>query len=131
VILDLGRVKELADVRINGKQAGVLWYAPFRTDITGYVKSGVNTIEIAVTNTWVNRLIGDEQFPEDCTWGDLTRAGRSLMEFPEWLIRNQPRPVKERQAFSTWNYYTKDSPLSESGLMGPVKLVFEGLIQTK
>ena len=129
VILDLGRVKDLADIRINGKQVCILWHYPFRTDITEYLKPGTNSIEIAVTNTWANRLIGDENFPEDCTWGQFTRAGRSLIEFPEWLIKNQQRPVKERLTFATWNYFTKESRLLEAGLMGPVRLVFEGVIQ--
>lgn len=130
VILDLGRVKELADIKINGKPVGVLWHYPFSTDITEFLKIGTNILEIAVTNTWANRMIGDEQFPEDCTWGQF-REGRSLIEFPEWLIKNQQRPSKERFTFATWNYFTKESPLLEAGLMGPVRLVFEGVIQTK
>ena len=131
VILDLGLVKEIADVRINGKQAGILWHAPFITDITRYLKPGVNIIEIDVTNTWVNRLIGDEQFPEDCNWGGFFRVGCSLIEFPQWLINNQQRPSKERSTFATWNYFTRESPLPESGLIGPVFLLFEGVKQAK
>lgn len=131
VILDLGKVKELADVSINGRKVGVLWYNPFRTNITGFLKPGLNTIEVAVTNTWANRLIGDERYKDDCVWGGMTRAGRSLAEFPEWLINGQPRPSKERVGFSTWNYFTKDSPLMESGLLGPVRLVFEGVVHAK
>jgi hypothetical protein len=131
VILELGRVKELADVSINGWKVTVLWYNPFRTYISTYLKPGMNTIEVSVTNTWANRLIGDERFPDDCVWGGVTRAGRSLAEFPEWLINGQSRPSKERVGFSTWNYFTKDSPLMESGLLGPVRLVFEGVVQAK
>ena len=125
MILDLGQVKDLAEVRINGKNAGILWYYPFRTYITEYIKPGVNTIEIAVTNTWANRTIGDELFPDDCTWGDMTRSGQSLLEFPEWLIKNQDRPSNERITFSTWKYYTKGSPLLSSGLIGPVRIIYE------
>jgi hypothetical protein len=61
LFLDLGRVKDLAEVVVNGKSLGVVWKTPFRTDITSALKPGDNTIEIKVTNVWVNRLIGDAQ----------------------------------------------------------------------
>jgi hypothetical protein len=131
LIIDLGNVKELASLKINGKSAGVLWHPPFRTDITKYLQKGSNTLEIAVTNTWANRMIGDEMFPDDCVWGEVTRAGQSLMEFPEWLIKNQPRPSAERTSFATWKYYTKKSPLLRSGLIGPVKIIYEGKVIVK
>ncbi len=59
--LDLGNVKNLAEVYINGKSAGLLWKSPFRIDVTDYLKEGDNRLEIKVTNLWVNRLIGDQQ----------------------------------------------------------------------
>ncbi|MDR1011798.1 MAG: hypothetical protein LBM04_11875, partial [Opitutaceae bacterium] len=70
VYLNLGIVKELASITINGKPVAVLWHAPYETDITPYIKAGKNEIAIAVTNTWANRLIGDNNYPDDCEWGD-------------------------------------------------------------
>ena len=134
VRLDMGGVKELARVRVNGIDCGVAWKAPFWVDISNALKVGANTVEIEVTNTWANRLIGDEQEPPDSTftepviqgfWKDKDGkpfpVGSVLVEFPEWMMKNQPRPGN-RVAFSSWNYFTKDSPLLESGLIGPVQL---------
>ena len=59
--IDLGEVKNLAEVTVNGKPLGTVWHAPYRVDATGALKSGANEITIKVTNAWVNRLIGDEQ----------------------------------------------------------------------
>jgi hypothetical protein len=59
LILDLGVVKEVAVIRINGKEAGVLWKEPYRIDIAAYVKAGENQIEIKVVNSWNNRIVGD------------------------------------------------------------------------
>ena len=57
--LELGRVADIAEVKINGQEVAVLWAAPFRVDITRQVKPGDNLIEIEVTNTWHNRLAYD------------------------------------------------------------------------
>jgi hypothetical protein len=57
--LDLGIVQNLAEVIINGKSLGIVWKRPFRVDATKDLKQGDNTVEIKVTNLWVNRLIGD------------------------------------------------------------------------
>jgi len=65
VYLDLGDVRELAEVFVNGKSAGVLWKAPFRADITSLVKSGTNKLKIEVMNMWINRLVGDQYLPEE------------------------------------------------------------------
>ena len=65
VYLDLGDVKNLAEVSINGKPLGILWKAPFRVDATGAVTDGTNHLEIKVTNLWPNRLIGDQKLPVD------------------------------------------------------------------
>ena len=133
--LDLGTVKELARIRVNGIDCGVTWHTPFRVDVTKALKPGKNELEVDVTNTWANRLIGDEQEPVDCVQ-DLVEqkvfknreggyfVGRMLTEFPDWLLENQPRPTK-RQAFFTWNHFTRDSPLHPSGLLGPVTLCAE------
>jgi hypothetical protein len=71
-----------------------------------------------VTNLWPNRLIGDEQHPEDCQW-----EGINLKNWPEWMQKGEPRPTKERQTFTTWKHWQKDSPLQPSGLLGPVKVL--------
>ncbi len=64
-ILDLGRVANIAEVTINGRRAAPLWAAPYRLDATPLLKLGANRIEIAVTNTWRNRLIYDASLPEN------------------------------------------------------------------
>jgi len=125
LILDLGAVSNLASVTINGVDLGVGWYAPFRFDATSALKPGENTLEIAVTNTWANRLIGDEQEPADVEWGVVNlhgsaQVGRPLVAYPDWFVKGQPRPSQGRKAFATWNYFTKDSPLLSAGLLGPV-----------
>ena len=96
IYLDLGAVKNLARVRLNGQDLGVVWCAPWRVDITGAVKARDNQLEIVVANLWPNRLIGDQSLP------------------PE-----------KRLAWTTWNPFKADSPLLESGLLGPVTLVAE------
>ena len=61
IILDLGAVRDLAEVYVNGRKLGVVWHAPFRMDVTDAVKAGRNTLEIKVVNVWHNRLVGDVQ----------------------------------------------------------------------
>jgi hypothetical protein len=65
LLLDLGNVKEMASVKVNGNQMQVLWSPPFLFDITPFVKTGTNELEVEVVNMWVNRLIGDGKLPED------------------------------------------------------------------
>ncbi len=112
--LDLGRVAVIAEVRLNGKDLGTWWKGPFTGDITGAAHAGRNTLEVRVTNLWPNRLIGDEQLPEDVEWRGIT-----LARWPEWLTSGQMRK-SGRRTFTTWHHYTKDSALLESGLIGPV-----------
>jgi len=130
--LDLGDVRDLAQVRIDGTLVGTTWCPPHRLDVTAALPPGTHRLEIDVTNTWANRLIGDHLEPEDCVWskkevivthadGTTASGGRGLEEFPEWVLANRPRPTA-RRAFSTWDYFTKDSPLRDSGLLGPVVL---------
>lgn len=115
--LDLGRVKNLAEVSLNGKSLGILWKPPFRVDITGAAQPGKNQLEVKVTNLWPNRLIGDEQLPDDREW-----VGKRLKDWPQWLLDGKPSPTG-RFTFTTWHHWTKDDALLESGLLGPVRLV--------
>jgi hypothetical protein len=128
VFLDLGKVDHLATVRVNGRMLGVVWTSPWRIEITPAVKNGANTIEVAVTNVWANRLIGDETQPADFVWehGDTRYSdGLFLKEFPDWFLKHEPRPSKGRYTFTTWNYFSKDMTQTPSGLMGPVKVISE------
>jgi hypothetical protein len=127
-VLDLGLLNDIARVRVNGKDAGVLWYPPYTADITDWLKAGDNQLEIAVTNNWANQLIGDEQEPRDFEVGPNVDYGAGpfggqLKSYPDWFVKNQPRPSQGRKTFTTWLYFTKDSPLQPAGLLGPVRLV--------
>ena len=78
---------------------------------------GANTLEVDATNLWVNRLIGDEQYPDDCEWTE-----KALTRWPDWLVKGTPRPSADRVTFTTWKHWTDDDPLLPSGLLGPVTL---------
>lgn len=93
-ILDLGEVKNIAEVIVNGKNVGTVWKKPFRIDITDALKTGRNTVQIQVTNLWVNRLIGDAQ-----------------------------PGVTNKITFTTLPFYKADAPLLPSGLLGPVRVL--------
>jgi hypothetical protein len=118
IVLDLGKVKEIAEVKLNDMNLGILWKPPYSVDVTEKLKPGKNKLEVQVTNLWVNRLIGDEQYPDDSQWVH----DRELVCWPEWLVKGQPRPEQRRITFSNIKGYKKDSPLLESGLLGPVEL---------
>ena len=92
-VLRLGEVGCIAEVAVNGKSLGTLWKAPYQIDISEALKPGENSIEIRVTNLWVNRLVGDAQ--PDC---------------------------KNPTTFAPFPFYGADSPLLPSGLMGPVDI---------
>jgi alpha-L-rhamnosidase len=94
--LDLGNVKNIAEVSLNGKPLGTLWKSPFRVEVTGTLRPGANTLVVKVTNLWVNRLIGDRQ-------ADAAR----------------------QYTFTVPKFYKADSPLLPSGLLGPVSLIGE------
>ena len=123
--IDLGVVKCIAHVYLNGKDMGIVWTAPWHIRVpAGVLKSGNNQLVIEVTNVWANRLIGDEQEPTDCEWiPGYISGGYSLKAFPDWFLKKQPRPSKGRYCFTTWQYFTKDSPLISSGLLGPVTIM--------
>jgi hypothetical protein len=127
--LDLGRLRNIAEISINGKQIITLWKPPFCIDILSAIKSGNNLIQVRVTSTWNNRLIGDEQQSDDCEWGPLQyncneSAGYQIRKIPDWVFNGTQRPSKERYAFTTWKFVEPYSPLVESGLIGPVVINF-------
>ena len=95
VYLDLGEVRNLAEVRLNGKNLGIVWTAPWRVDITDAAKPTANVLEIRVTNLWPNRLIGDAALPA------------------------------EKRLTSTNIPFNKNQPLLDSGLLGPVRVMVE------
>ncbi len=94
--IDLGDVKNLAIVTVNGKELGTVWHAPYRVDATTALKPGANQVSVKVINAWVNRLIGDLQ-PDATT----------------------------KYTFAAWPAYKAGSPLLPSGLIGPVEILQE------
>jgi hypothetical protein len=94
--IDLGNVHELAEVKLNGKSLGIVWAPPFRVEITSATKPTGNLLEVEVVNFWPNRIIGDQSLPKE-------------QRFTRTNIRK----------------LTKDTPLMESGLIGPVRLLEE------
>jgi hypothetical protein len=92
--LDLGSVKNLAEVFVNGKSLGIVWKTPFRVEMKDVLQPGQNLLEVKVTNLWVNRLIGDAQ----------------------------PEVVKPF-TYTTRPFYRAASPLQPSGLLGPVRIL--------
>lgn len=92
--LNLGDVKNLAEVIVNGKSLGILWKKPFRVNVTNVLKPGANTIVVKVTNLWVNRLIGDAQ-----------------------------PGVTNKITYTTMPFYQANSKLQSSGLLGPVQIM--------
>ena len=92
--INLGDVKNLAEVIVNGKSFGIVWKKPFRVDISGALKPGANTVVVKVTNLWVNRLIGDAQ-----------------------------PGVTNKITYTTMPFYQANSKLLPSGLLGPVQII--------
>jgi hypothetical protein len=124
--LDLGTVSCIAKVFVNDKEVGVVWTAPWKINIPASLLKPNNELKIEVTNVWANRLIGDEQEPEDMKWSPsmyIYNSGQYLKEFPDWFLENKPRPSKGRYCFTTWNYFNKNSKLYPSGLLGPVRIL--------
>jgi hypothetical protein len=117
--IDLGTVKAIASVRLNGRALGVVWCDPWRVEITAAVKANGNRLEVRVANLWPNRLIGDELEPPDAEYA----PGGNLVRWPAWLLEGKPRPSPARRTFATWRHFTKDSQLLPSGLLGPVRLL--------
>ena len=113
--LDLGDVQVMARVTLNGHDLGVLWKPPFRVDITDVAKVGDNALEVQVVNLWPNRMIGDEQLPQDSE----RNPDGTLKAWPQWLKEGQPSPTG-RYTFTSWRLWKKDDALLPSGLLGPV-----------
>ena len=116
--LDLGQVEVMAHVTLNGKDCGIAWKPPYRVDITRALTAGQNKLEVEVVNTWVNRMIGDEQLPIDAKW----KNWETLVEWPDWFKQGRRSPTG-RYTFTTARHYKKDSPLQPSGLLGPVRIL--------
>jgi len=93
LMLDLGKVGDLAEVRVNGQSAGIIWDYPYRTDITSMVRKGANKLEIMVTNQWTNRLAGDRN----------AKAGDKVLNSTLFIFPG--------------------TTLKESGLLGPVTIL--------
>ncbi|PUZ24385.1 alpha-L-rhamnosidase [Chitinophaga costaii] len=91
-IIDLGVARVVAKVKVNGVEIGGAWTPPYQLDITKALKTGENTLEIKVVNTWVNRLVGDALLPPD-----------------------------QRKAVALYSPDPKNG-LQSSGLLGPVKI---------
>jgi len=113
ICLDLGEVKNIARVKLNGEDLGIVWTFPWRVDITEVVRKQGNNLEIEIVNLWVNRLIGDAKLPYD---------GVENGKWPQWLLGNKSRPT-DRYTFVPRRFYDEDSPLQSSGLIGPVEIV--------
>ncbi len=117
LMLDLGRVEIMAQVSLNGRDLGLLWKPPYRVEATGALRSGENRLEVRVISQWPNRMIGDEQLPEDSE----RNPDGTLKLWPTWLGEGKPSPTG-RFTFTSWRLWKKDDALLPSGLLGPVTL---------
>ncbi|WP_304236865.1 glycosyl hydrolase [Jiulongibacter sediminis] len=93
-LLELEDLKNIAEVSLNGQVVSTIWKKPYQADLTGAIKKGINTLEIKVTNTWVNKLVGD-----------AAKQG------------------EEKETFTTMPFYAPNSPLYPAGILGKVKLI--------
>ena len=100
LFLDLGGLKHVAEVRLNGKKLGTLWTAPWRVEITAAVRPAGNDLEIDVVNLWVNRVVGDLNLPKE----------KRITQTHDVFRFGMVRPT---------------TPLLDSGLFGPVTLQAE------
>jgi len=104
IFIDLGEVKDIAEVFINDQSAGILWKEPYKLDITDYINGGENDLDIEITNMWVNRLTGDM----------LSETGEP------YCRTNHPYVRQDNWAGGGDETYR----IQKSGLMGPVKISF-------
>ena len=126
IVLSLGDCsRQVAKVVLNGRDLGAVWCEPYEVVVPdGAIRAGENALEVEFTNVWANRLIGDEQEPADCEFAKAPFPGGSyLSRFPDWFKGGvASRPSKGRRCFSDWNYFSKDSKLVPSGMLGPVRI---------
>jgi hypothetical protein len=106
-VLQLGEISALARVRLNDRDLGVVWTAPWQVELTSELQAGANRLEIEVTNPWANRLIGDAGLPPE------QRITTSNLQYEQG-----PRTLRAFQG------YASEDPLQPSGLLGPVRLEF-------
>lgn len=134
LILDLGKVHEIARVYLNGKDLGVSWKSPHTMDITAVLEAGKNQLRIDVTNQWTNRLIGDENF-QNLTGYDIRPQLNKLLrarnpnlslinryKMVDWYTNNQPAPLGQRSAFCTYPFYDRGDKLLPAGLIGDITI---------
>jgi hypothetical protein len=112
IFLDLGEVRNLAQLRLNHRDLGTLWTAPWRVEISAAVRSGTNTLEIDVVNLWPNRLIGDGLLP----------PGRRLTR-TNVRTYDTPHPVEFADTEAEEVFSSETPALLPSGLLGPVTLL--------
>ena len=131
VMLDLGTVKDLAEVSINGKAMGILWKAPYQVDATGALKPGSNRLEIKITNEWTNRQIGDRLGPPDqrvlASVGGPAPGGRGGP--PQGAGRGAnatPTSAPAQGGGGAGGFGPANQTPIESGLIGPVTVISLG-----
>ncbi len=111
IILSLGKVADIARVRVNGKTAATLWRAPFECDITNLARKGENTLSIEVANRWVNRLIGDAR---------LAKSPDELL--PKWILEKRKNDTDRIAYTFTKGFWKADEEPLESGLLGKAEI---------
>jgi hypothetical protein len=115
--LDLGSVKNIAQVKLNGRNLGVVWTAPWQMEVTGTVRPGVNGLEIEVANLWPNRLIGDGMLPKE-----KRRTLTNVKTYETPLPPEANYPTYGCRACDARRKSDKPPGLLPSGLLGPVTL---------
>ena len=122
LVLDLGEVREFAEVTANGRHYPPLWRTPYRVDITDALEGGATRrldLVIRVTNLWPNRLIGDER---TCAADSIFAPNGRLKAIPSFVREGKPSPTG-RRTFATWRHWAASDTLLPSGLIGPVRLL--------
>jgi len=119
VMVDLGEVKNIARVFVNDVEIAVLWKQPFQADITKAIKKGKNKLKIEITNTSINKLIGDEQLPSDVAYKSFPGP---VVGLPSFLKTGEKRE-SGRTSFVSYNFFDKNTKPEPSGLIGPVKIL--------
>jgi len=116
--LELGNVKDIAEIYINGKQIKTLWKAPFNLELSRELHPGKNTLEIQVTNTWTNHLIGAKSYQ-----ASAARYIQKQHRWPKWLTDGG-----RRKFFTTRDFLQDGQKPIAAGLLGPVYIRFYRVI---